>query len=136
MNSDEKQIRELIATWMTATQDGDVEKVLSLMTEDAVFLVTGMPPFGKQKFAETMKPSVPDAPRPQFDGHSDIQEITVLGEWAYVWTRLTVKVTPPDGGHAMKRAGHTLSVLRKQGGRWLLARDANMLSPVNGPLNS
>jgi hypothetical protein len=29
-----------------------------------------------------------------------------------------------------KRAGHTLSVLQKVDGRWLLARDANMLTPV------
>lgn len=31
----------------------------------------------------------------------------------------------------MKRAGHTLSVLRKQDGRWVLARDANLLAPVH-----
>ena len=131
MTSDEKQIRELIASWMSATQDGDVEKVLSLMTDDVVFLVTGMPPFGKQKFAETMQPASPAAPRPRFEAHSDIQEITVLGDWAYVWTRLTVEVTPPGGGQTTKRAGNTLSVLRKRAGRWLLARDANMLAPVN-----
>ncbi len=131
MNSDEKQIRELIASWMSATQNGDVEKVLSLMTDDVVFLVTGMPPFGKQKFAETMKSAAPNAPRPHFEGHSEIQEITVLGDWAYVWTRLTVEMTPPGGGQTTTRAGNTLSVLKKRGGRWLLARDANMLAPVN-----
>jgi len=31
----------------------------------------------------------------------------------------------------MTRAGHTLSILRKENGRWLLARDANLLSPVS-----
>jgi len=130
MNNDERQIRELIATWMAATQAGDANKVLSLMTDDVVFLVTGAAPFGKQKFAETMAPASPGAPRPHFEGHSEIQEITVLGDWAYVWTRLTVVVTPPGGGPTTTRAGHTLSVLRKTGGRWLLARDANMLAPV------
>ena len=30
----------------------------------------------------------------------------------------------------MKRAGHTLSILRKTDGRWQLARDANLLTPV------
>ncbi len=130
MNNDERQIRELIATWMSATQAGDANKVLSLMTDDVVFLVTGAPPFGKQKFAEAMAPASPDVPQSRFEGHSEIQEITVLGDWAYVWTRLTVEVTPPGGGPTTKRAGHTLSVLRKTGGRWLLARDANMLAPV------
>jgi len=47
-----------------------------------------------------------------------------------MWTKLTVVVTPPGNGKPMTRAGHTLSVLKKQGGKWVLARDANMLSPV------
>jgi ketosteroid isomerase-like protein len=47
-----------------------------------------------------------------------------------MWSKLSVEVTPP-GGAPVKRAGHTLSVLRKSGGRWQLARDANLLTPVN-----
>jgi hypothetical protein len=30
----------------------------------------------------------------------------------------------------MTRAGHTLSILKKESGRWVLVRDANMLAPV------
>ena len=127
--SDEQQIRDLIATWMVATKAGDVATVLSLMTEDVVFLVSGAPPFGKQKFAEAMRAPASGA-KPRFDGRSEIQEIRVLGDWAFMWTRLSVEVTPPDGGPVQKRAGHTLSVLQKVDGRWLLARDANMLTPV------
>ena len=130
MASDEQQIRDLIATWMSATRAGDLATVLSLMTDDVVFLVPGAPPFGKQKFAEAMRPSTPAGPLSKFDGHSEIQEITVVGDWAFMWTRLTVEVTPPGGGRVTRRAGHTLSVLRKVQGRWLLARDANMLMPV------
>ncbi len=40
-------------------------------------------------------------------------------------------VTPSGGGPSMTRAGHALSVLRKQNGKWVLARDANMLAPVS-----
>jgi hypothetical protein len=32
----------------------------------------------------------------------------------------------------MTRAGHTLSILKKERGRWVLARDANMLTNVKG----
>ena len=129
MADDEQQIRELIATWMSATRDGDTDKVLSLMTDDVVFLVAGQPPFGKQQFAALMKHE-PGAPRPRFDGHSEIQEVQVLGDWAFTRTRLTVEVTPP-GGKTFRRAGHTLSVFRKTSGRWLLARDANLLVTEN-----
>jgi uncharacterized protein (TIGR02246 family) len=38
MSNDEQEIRQLIATWMAATKAGDVETVLSLMADDAVFL--------------------------------------------------------------------------------------------------
>jgi hypothetical protein len=33
----------------------------------------------------------------------------------------------------MTRAGHTLSILRKEGGKWLLTRDANMLAKSGSP---
>ena len=33
MNDDERAIRELIDTWMTASQAGDIETVLGLMTD-------------------------------------------------------------------------------------------------------
>jgi len=127
--SDEQQIRDLVATWMSATQAGDIDTVLSLMTDDVVFLVAGQESFGKQKFAAALRAPAGTA-LPKIDGHSDIQEIRVAGDWAFMWSRLTVEVTPP-GGAPMKRAGHTLSVLRKSGGRWQLARDANLLMPVN-----
>ncbi|HET9862650.1 MAG TPA: SgcJ/EcaC family oxidoreductase [Steroidobacteraceae bacterium] len=128
MSSDEQQIRELIATWMSATRAGDIATVLSLMTDDVVFLVAGQPPFGKQKFAEAMRPA-PGAAMPRIDGHSEIEEIRIAGDWAFVRTRLSVEITPP-GAPPMKRAGHTLSVLRRTDGRWRLARDANLLTPV------
>jgi len=127
--TDEQQIRDLVATWMAATEAGDVDKVLSLMADDVVFLVAGQPPFGKQKFAETMRHS-PDTPKPRFKGESEIQEIQVLGDWAFMRSRLTVEVIPPGGGKTIKRAGYTLTLFKKSAGRWLLARDANLLAPV------
>lgn len=129
MQNDEQEIRELVATWMDATRAGDVETVLSLMADDAVFLVAGQPVMRKADFEKAARAqSGDDAPR--FDGTSEIQEIRILGDWAFMWTRLTVVVTPPGGGAPMTRAGHTLSILRKERGTWVLARDANMLSPV------
>src|SRR5260221_14211453 len=110
MQSDEQEIRQLVSTWMAATKAGDVEKVLSLMAEDVVFLVTGQPVMRKADFAAAARAqSGKDAPK--FDGSSEIQEIRILGDWAFTWTRLTVVVTPPGGAQTMTRAGHTLTVL-------------------------
>lgn len=131
MQSDEREIRQLVATWMRATKVGDIETVLSLMAEDVVFLLPGQPPMiGKSAFAAAAQAQSNQQP-PHFDGTSEIQEIKVLGEWAFMWTRLSVVVAPPGGAPPMTRAGHTLSILKKQDGKWVLARDANMLSPVS-----
>jgi uncharacterized protein (TIGR02246 family) len=130
MSSDEQQIRELVATWMSATKAGDIATVLSLMTDDVVFLVAGQQPFGKDHFAAAMKPQTSGASLPKIDGHSEIQEVQVSGEFAYMWSRLNVEMTMPDG-KMTQRAGHTLSVFRKTAGRWQLARDANLLTPVS-----
>jgi len=131
MQSDEQEIRQLVATWMAATKSGDIDKVLSLMSEDVVFLLPGQSPLiGRSAFAAAAKAQAGQA-APQFDGTSEIQEIQVFGDWAFMWTKLTVVVTPPGGAPSMTRAGHTLSILKKQNGKWVLARDANMLAPVS-----
>ena len=125
---DESAIRDLISTWLSASKAGDTDKVLSLMSDDVVFLVCGQPPMrGKEAFAAGQA-ALKDV---EIDGNSDIQEVKVLGDWAFVWTHLSVAFRPRAGGASNKRAGNTLSILRKQGGRWLLVRDANMLAPVS-----
>lgn len=128
MTTDEKEIRLLIATWMAATKAGDTAKVLGLMTDDVVFLVPGAPPMSKTDFARAADAQT-GKQTPTFDGTSEVQEVLVAGDWAFMRTKLRVIATPPDGAAPMVRSGHTLSVLRKQGGKWLLARDANLLVP-------
>jgi len=129
MSNDEQQIRQLVTTWMAATRAGDVDSVLSLMTEDAIFLTPGRPPMDKAGFAAAARAQAGlDGPR--FDGTSEIHEIKLLGDWAFMWTRLSVVVTPPHGAPPLTRAGHTLTILNKQNGKWLLARDANLLVDV------
>jgi uncharacterized protein (TIGR02246 family) len=124
MTSDERAIRALIDTWMAASKAGDTQTVLSLMTDDVVFMVPGHEPFGKQAFAaatQTMKDFL-------IESTSEVREIKVLGDWAYVRNYLTVTTTPL-GGEPMHRTGYTLTILRKEAdGKWRLARDANLLT--------
>jgi len=128
MSTDEHEIREVVTSWLEATKAGDVEGVLKLMADDVVFLAPGQPPMRKADFAAAASQGRQGAP--QIDGVSEIQEIKVLGDWAFLWTRLKVTVTPPNGAAPIVRAGHTLSILQKQDGKWLLARDANLLTVV------
>jgi uncharacterized protein (TIGR02246 family) len=123
MEQNEQEIRELVTKWMTATKAGDLAAVLELMDDDVLFLVPGREPFGKHTFiegAQAMR-SV------HIDGTSEIQELKVLGDWAWMRTRLLVTVTPL-GGTSSIRSGSTLTILKKKAdGRWVVARDANLL---------
>jgi len=129
MQSDEQQICQLVSTWHAANRAGDVDTVLGLMTEDVVFLVPGRPPMRKEEFA-TLSRVPPGKTPPKIDGTTEIQEVQVFGDCAFMWTKLSIVITPPDGGQPVERAGHTLTVLRRIDGKWLLARDANLLAPV------
>lgn len=131
MTDDEREIRDLVRGWLQATRDGDVDTVLAMMAEDAVFLVPGQPPMRKADFAAAAR-AAQGAAAPRIEACSDIQEIRVAGDWAFVWSHLEVSVTPPGRDRALRRAGHTLSVLQRLDGRWRLARDANLLVPVAG----
>lgn len=132
MQNDEEQIRQLVTTWMAASKSGDVDTVLSLMADDVVFLVPGREPMRKAEFEAAARAQATHT-APAFDGTSDIQELQVVGDWAFMWARLRVTATPPDGSPPTDRAGHTLTVFHKQDNKWLLARDANLLSPVQQP---
>ncbi|HEY1243671.1 MAG TPA: SgcJ/EcaC family oxidoreductase [Hyphomicrobiaceae bacterium] len=124
MSEDERAIRDLIATWMAASKAGDHDTVLSLMTDDVAFMVPGREPFGKEAFAAASRSGGPSL----IDGTSDIVEIKVLGDWAWLRTRLKVTIAPPAGA-ATTRSGYTLTILRKEpDGKWRLARDANLLA--------
>jgi uncharacterized protein (TIGR02246 family) len=126
MSDDERAIRELVATWMTASQAADIDTVLDLMTDDVVFMVPGREPFGKEAFASASRGMT----GVRMEGSNDIRELVVLGDIAYLRNHITLTITSP-GGAPMQRAGYTLTILRKgQDGRWRLARDANLLSKV------
>ena len=127
MTDDERAIRNLITTWHKASEKGDVDRVLALMSDDVIFLTPGNPPIrGRDEFAVLQK-AVGD--RFRLSANGKLEEVVVRGDWAYCLTHLTVTMTPVDGGAPVRRAGHTLSILRKgTTGSWQLARDANMLT--------
>ena len=124
MTEDERAIRGVVDSWMRASESGNLQTVLSLMTDDVVFMVPGREPFGKQEFAtaaELMKGT-------RMQGVSEIRELQVLGDWAYLRNHIRLTMTSPAGA-PIRRSGYTLTIMRKgDDGRWRLARDANLVS--------
>lgn len=127
MSQDEQEIRQLIETWLSATQAGDVDAVLSLMADDAMFLSAGQQPMiGREAFARGLNKVLAEN---VVESTSEIAEIVVSGDLAYCRTKLAVTIISKHGKLPMLRNGDTLSILRKgSDGRWVLTRDANMLA--------
>jgi ketosteroid isomerase-like protein len=69
MTDDERAIRDLVATWMKASEASDVQTVLSLMADDVSFMVPGREPFGKDAFRD--------------------------GDWAYIRNYLEITINQP-----------------------------------------
>jgi uncharacterized protein (TIGR02246 family) len=129
MNPDEQAIRDAVQTWMQASADGDLPRVLALLDDEVVFLGPGRPPMQKAEFEAASKGM---AAKVHIEGRSDIQEVLVAGDWAYVWTQLTITMTP-GGGTPVNRAGPGLSIWRKKSdGAWVIYRDANMTTTEGG----
>ncbi|WP_426395613.1 SgcJ/EcaC family oxidoreductase [Ralstonia sp. R-29] len=123
MTDDERAIRNVVETWIAASKAGDLDTVLGLMSDDVLFLTPGQAPFGKEAFAK-MSDGMKDV---HVDGTSDIQEVQVFGEIAYLRNLLRITMTMPDG-KVTRRSGQTLTILRKEAdGKWRLVRDANLV---------
>src|ERR1700732_2401576 len=131
VKNDEQAIRDLVDTWLSASKRADLATLLSLMADDVIFMVPGREPFGKKAFAAPAK----DMKNVRIEGISDIQELKVLGDWAWMCNRLEVTITPPNGQPA-HRSGYTLTILRKNpDDTWVIARDANLLTQETKNVN-
>jgi uncharacterized protein (TIGR02246 family) len=132
--TDEQKIRDLITRWHAATASGDLSQILPLMADDVVFLTPGQPPMrGRDAFAAGFRAVLEKA---RIESRGEPQEIRVAGDLGYAWTQLSVTVIPRDsGGAPARRSGPTLTIFRRQpDGRWVLLRDANLLTtePASG----
>jgi uncharacterized protein (TIGR02246 family) len=122
--NDEQEIRDVVKNWLAASENRDLQTVLSLMDDDVLFLVPGKEPFGKEEFAAASKQMA----NVRMKGTSEIKEIEIVQDLAWMRTSLKVRASMPDG-KTVVRSGSTLTILRRNaGGKWLVLRDANLLA--------
>lgn len=126
---DERAIRALVDEWKRATSEGDLPRILALMTDDARFLQSGREPLDKAGFEREFRASI-GVLRIAYD--AVVEELRVDGDHAFTITRLAVRVTRIATGETSRAQGRTLTVFRRSpSGAWQLARDANTLSAVD-----
>lgn len=123
------KVRAVVEAWCVASEAGDLEALLPLMTDDILFLTPANPPMTRASFTAAfggMQGKVRIVCRP------NIQEITIEGPLAILRNQLVVEIHPLSGGETIRHSGEVLSVLRREAdGHWRLWRDANLLTKTN-----
>ena len=99
-----------------------------------VFQIPGRPPMHKDEFAAQAKAQA-RADAPEIDGTSEIQEITLADDWAFMRTRLRAVATPRAAGQPKRRP--PLARWMRRRGPLAAGRDASLLAPLQrGPAAS
>lgn len=127
MDQDERAIRQWFDTWLRATREGELELMRTLIADDAVFLVPGAGRMDKESVAVAATASDPNT---DFDLRCTIDEIEVVGDHAWLVAGIALTVTDERSGARSSMAGHSLSILKREGDGWVLVRDANTLAPT------
>jgi len=124
LSQDELEIRQVIETWMESMRIGYTKRALSVIADDAVFLLPGHSRLAKADF-EAAHVTMPTFIR---EVASDVEEVNIHGDVAFCINRLTVITTNRKGGDVLTRKGYSITVLEKRQGAWLIVRDANTLT--------
>jgi uncharacterized protein (TIGR02246 family) len=127
VKKDEQAIRQWFERWMEATKEGELQLARTLIADDAVFLVPGAGRMDKESFAAAATATDPNT---DFELDCSIQEIEVFGDYAWLWTNITLTMTDTRSQSRSLMAGHSLSILKRQGDDWVVIRNANTMVPV------
>ena len=126
--TDEDRIIDVLRTWRQATASGEVSALLPLMAEDVVFLAAGQPALrGRDAFASHIGAALTNV---RLDPAGELKEVGVVGDFAYCWNDVVLRVIPRDSATEWRLMGPDLTILRREpDGRWLIFRAASMLTP-------
>ena len=80
MGPDEREIREVHLTWISAVNAGDRDRLRTLMADNVVFLNPGQAPFGRDGFSANFSAAHQQV---RIRCRTELKEIVVVGEVAY-----------------------------------------------------
>ena len=128
MTTDEEAIRNLSRDFVAAVRAKNLEAVLDMVTDDAIFLPPGAPEVrGKQAIAEMYSGFFA---RFDVEQIATLEEVQVSGEWAFAWGTDELHATPVSGGPSMRTRGKSMTILRRgTDGAWRFARGINNMMP-------
>jgi uncharacterized protein (TIGR02246 family) len=129
-NMDQPMERDMIALlygeWFAALEEGDIERFLTLLTDDVIIKMPGRPAVeGKNAVRHGLE---------DFHAHwrervrYELHEIEIGNGWGYVRLTEQASLTPLEGGSTRALSGMHLAILRRdRDGSWRVARDIGSL---------
>jgi uncharacterized protein (TIGR02246 family) len=125
---DEQAIRKLVADWKGAIKNKDVPKLLTFITDDAVFLTSNTPPLKGKKAVESLYRDI--FARFNVEQEFTTEEIEVNGDRAFTWGTDALTLIPVTGGNHIKLKGYGMTILRRRpDGSWRIMRGINNMTP-------
>jgi uncharacterized protein (TIGR02246 family) len=128
--ADEAAIAEFNRRYLKAINDGDIDTLASLTTEDHMMISSGGPPLaGKKALVDAMTRAFQNN---KFNETWEPLETVVSGDLAYQRGTFVVEATPKAGGEMSRSTGNFLRIYRKINGTWFMVRDTfNSQRPRN-----
>jgi ketosteroid isomerase-like protein len=106
----------------------ELQPLLSLVTDDVVFLPPNAPAINGRRAVEAMYRAF-FAQFSKVEQMAVTEELEIAGEWAYAWGSESLTLTPQAGGPPVVLAGKGMTILRRQkDGAWKFARGINNLA--------
>lgn len=123
-SQDKELVEQLINRWRDAARAKQINQILDMITDDAVFLAPGAPPLRGKEAVSRVYQNV----FAQFEVEQDFQleEVQIVGDFAFAWGVDSATVKPLAGGDAVSQRGHGMMILRRDStGAWKFARGIN-----------
>ncbi len=128
--ADEAAIAEFNRKYLRAINEGDIDTLAALTTEDHMMISSGGAPLaGKKALVDAMTRAFQNN---TFNETWEPQETVVSGDLAYQRGTFVVEATPKAGGELSRTTGNFLRIYRKINGTWFMVRDTfNSQRPRN-----
>jgi len=118
IEADVEAIKSLSDEIMKAYNEGDLEVLMAIVAKDVVFMPPGKPALiGKEAIRNWH-----DFDKISFDVNITVEEVQVLGDWAFMRDIWIGTVTQKEGGEKFELNNKSLILLRRQtDGTWKLS---------------